>query len=82
MKIELDLNPQEYQQLVECFYAGSLVLEDLYPISEASFQLADKIHIQAQAMGREDLVSRGSETGGYCTVSRKVEQRVAPLVYP
>jgi hypothetical protein len=57
MKLELDLTPEQYQQLLECFFTGAVILEDYYyPDFQANLELSSKINSQAKKFGKEDLV--------------------------
>lgn len=81
MKIELDLTPEQYQQLVECYFAGSIVLEDFYPDPKSNMIMDTKINSPALTNGMNHLVFTTPDLEGVVTVSHEVEDRVLPILF-
>lgn len=79
--LKLELTPEQYQQLVECYFAGSIVLEELYPDQIKNMELGSLINAQASSFGKAELVFTAAQLNGLHTVSLGVEERVIPLLF-
>lgn len=78
MKLTIDLNDKEVEQLICCFMAGSIVMEDEYLDHKGTMYLQSKINKLALEVGREDLVIVIEEMAkdGIYPPSAKVEDKV------
>ena len=79
-KLELELTPKQYQQLVECYFTGSVHLsEDLWPINAGNSRLEKQILKQASKFGKEDMVFT-LPNGEISSISVSTEERLLPYL--
>ena len=80
--LTLELTRRQYQQLVECFFAGSIVMDGHYPEPEAIVGMYTKIFSQAEKFNSADFVEEmDGELKGNFSPSQFVEERVLPILF-